>query len=614
MEKFLLALAATLILTSNALSAEKTSTRESDLVAYEKLTQINLDAVKESVQKDVLLMQNRVDAQDKRIDRQDKLLDVQTGRISDLSISLTVLGSVFALIAVLAGWIGFVTVKNRAKEEARQAAIDWFAKEGNDQIRKLLAIFEKHLDLQKSKVDETVLDLIKRMQERIQATPDRREPPASVPVGGDPLQQLVEQLKHKPESDYAFNDWNARAFDVYRQGNLALAAEYWLKAANSRNPSRIETAISVFNAALVSNTDGKRERALELYDELLARFGTATEVELREQIAKALVNKGIVLGELGRYEDAIKITDDVLARFGMATELSLRQQVAGALVSKSFDLGKLGRNEDAIKITDDVLARFGMATEVELRGQVARALGNKGFILGQLGRHEDAIKVYDDLLVRIGTATEVELREQVARALGNKGIALDKLGHHEDAIKSFDDVLVRLGTATELVLRRQVAMALLMKGYSIGQLGRYEDEIKIYDDVLARFGTATEVELREQVAGAENGKGFAQLTIAKQRWTNKAERQLRLQQALECFVRALAVPTDRAMVLGNQAYALFFLGRSEDAHSALKQAFAEGGVRSRDLELKDTELFTVPEDEGFRSLISKVWGELHPES
>ena len=182
--------------------------------------------------------------------------------------------------------------------------------------------------------------------------------------------------------------------------------------------------------------------------------------------------QGVTLGALGRSEEAIAVYDDLLARFGTATELPLREQVARALVNKGVTLGALGRSEEAIAVYDDLLARFGTATELPLREQVARALVNKGVRLGALDRSEDAIAVYDDLLARFGTATELPLREQVARALVNKGVRLGALDRSAEAIAVYDDLLARFGTATELPLREQVAKALFNKGFTLGALGR----------------------------------------------------------------------------------------------------------------------------------------------
>ena len=72
------------------------------------------------------------------------------------------------------------------------------------------------------------------------------------------------------------------------------------------------------------------------YDEVMRRFGDATEAALREQVAKALFNKGVTLGALNRSEEAIAVYGEVVRRFGDATEAALREQVAGALFNKAM--------------------------------------------------------------------------------------------------------------------------------------------------------------------------------------------------------------------------------------------------------------------------------------
>ena len=320
-------------------------------------------------------------------------------------------------------------------------------------------------------------------------------------------------------------------------------------SAASDVPSEV-AAMALNSEGIKLTEDGKHEAAIAVYDDLLARFGTATELPLREQVAKALFNKGVRLGALGRSEDAIAVYDDLLASFGTATELPLRELVAKALFNKGVTLGALGRSEDEIAVYDDLLARFGTAPELPLREQVAKALFNKGVTLGALGRSEEAIAVYDDLLARFGTATELPLRELVAKALFNKGVTLGTLGRSEDAIAVYDDLLAALRhrdrTAAARAGRqgarqqggharrarpqrgrdcglrrsarplrhrdraaaaRTVANALLNKGVTLGALGRSEEAIAVYDDLLARFGTATELPLREQVAKALVNKG-----------------------------------------------------------------------------------------------------------
>jgi hypothetical protein len=53
---------------------------------------------------------------------------------------------------------------------------------------------------------------------------------------------------------------------------------------------------------------------------------------LREPVANALFNKAGTFRVLGRIEEAIAVWDDLIARFGTATELPLRELVANAQV------------------------------------------------------------------------------------------------------------------------------------------------------------------------------------------------------------------------------------------------------------------------------------------
>ncbi len=156
-------------------------------------------------------------------------------------------------------------------------------------------------------------------------------------------------------------------------------------------------------------------------------FARARTSPVDEVAAPAGYNLGVLFGELNRSEDAIAVYDDVVARFGDASEPALREHVAGALVNKGVELGVLQRFEEQIAVCDDVVARFGEAGEPALREQVARALVNKGVALGVLRRFEEQIAVCDVVVARFGEAGELALREQVAKALVSKARALAEM-------------------------------------------------------------------------------------------------------------------------------------------------------------------------------------------
>jgi len=182
----------------------------------------------------------------------------------------------------------------------------------------------------------------------------------------------------------------------------------------------IGDAAGIFYAAIALGALGHIEEEIEVYNDVVRRFGEATEVSLREPVAMALFNKGITLGQLKRSEEAIEVYNDVVRRFGEATEASLRERVAKALVNKGVTLGELERSEEEIEVYNDVVRRFGEATEVSLRERVAKALVNKGVTLGQLKRREEAFTVLCEAWRKRGvlSAEQLVVLEKAFRIIG----------------------------------------------------------------------------------------------------------------------------------------------------------------------------------------------------
>ncbi|MDE2623410.1 MAG: hypothetical protein KGM83_09480, partial [Betaproteobacteria bacterium] len=72
------------------------------------------------------------------------------------------------------------------------------------------------------------------------------------------------------------------------------------------------------------------EEEISACDEVVRRFGEATEAALREKVAMALVNKGLTLRKLDRREEGVAVCNEVVRRFGEATEVALHEQVEKA--------------------------------------------------------------------------------------------------------------------------------------------------------------------------------------------------------------------------------------------------------------------------------------------
>ncbi len=253
----------------------------------------------------------------------------------------------------------------------------------------------------------------------------------------------------------------------------------------------------------------RNEEAIKAYDEVVARYGERDELYLAEQVAKALFNKGVSLGELDRTEEELRAYTQVVARYGERDELPLAEWVASALLNKGVSLGALDRSEEEIEDYDEVVARYGERDELPLAEQVAKAFVNKALSLEALDRDKEAIKVCDEVVARYGERDELPLAEQVAKALFKKGVYLGVQDRSEEAIKVYEQLVARFGERDELPLANPVAVALVNKGLSLGALDRSEEAIEIYDQVVARYGERGELPLAEQVAKALVNKGLS---------------------------------------------------------------------------------------------------------
>ncbi len=83
-----------------------------------------------------------------------------------------------------------------------------------------------------------------------------------------------------------------------------------------------------------------------------------------------------------------------------------------------------------------------------------------------------------------------------------------------------------------------------------------------------------------------------------------------LSQALADAEAALKIAPDDTIYLGNKGYALFLLGRKDEAEPVLRRALELGGEKLRDDELKDAGIHPLPQDGEFEDLINRLWAEV----
>ena len=218
---------------------------------------------------------------------------------------------------------------------------------------------------------------------------------------------------------------------------------------------------------------------------------------------RELVQKALELGETGRLREAVDVWDEVLERFGIRRVESSVPPLAIALFGKAVVLGELNRSEEALAACDEVLQR-GEASESALpphdvalvRRLVATALFFKGQILARMNRREEAIEEWDEVIGRFGSSDSPWFREKVADSVARKLVALTELSRWDQALTTCAEVLEPDGDDARSRLPKEIAYALAYKVAILFGLGRTEEALPVCEEVFRRFGKSDSSDLR----------------------------------------------------------------------------------------------------------------------
>lgn len=285
-----------LAMSTTSIAATRSTVSTQTFSAYTKLNQAKLDAVASNSQKDIQIVQSRIDNQDKRLDNQDKFIGAQESRISDISFYLTAFGFLLTTILALLALIIFFTVRSRARAEARISAEKWYAKKTGD-LEQQIQTFRERLSQQEQQFNAQIKAQAKNLRtapnnanaEIIAETlPENAAPKSSpsIPVNiteNEALSNLAENLFGKTESE----NWNSKGFDL-----LVLAKEAW-EETDLRADYLIDAA-ECFEAAQ-DNASESDMAAIMSNQAYTAALQGQTEGQVRPLLRKALSMGGEAL-------------------------------------------------------------------------------------------------------------------------------------------------------------------------------------------------------------------------------------------------------------------------------------------------------------------------------
>ena len=297
----------------------------------------------------------------------------------------------------------------------------------------------------------------------------------------------------------------------------------------------------------------KAAMVMLVLDELLLRYGAATEPELQAVTSRALQFKARLALEHDRPDEGIAASDVLVARIRSEKDPRVISELARRLVDVGDDLLRARLFDQAVKLLGAVLMQRRDPRRI-LSETRAQAMYYMSLALAQLDRDAEALTCLDDLLTHFGDAPEWEMYQWPVRALAVKaqllvrsdeidkatvvsaalasrferdlpgnllldiggmvlemGIALFSVGQFEQALRAFGVVVTRCADATEPQLRRLTVHALSNISAASAQLGRTSDAIAAHERMLS-FGEDAIAAFDESAARCEGSPTPARRT------------------------------------------------------------------------------------------------------
>ena len=426
----------------------------------------------------------------------------------------------------------------------------------------------------------------------------------------------------------------------------------------TREPEVAYLVASVMvNQGAARDRKGHPEAAIQLFEQVATRFGSLDDPRVYRTVNTALANQGGMLRDLGRLVEADQAYSAIEARNAAANWDGKDEGSLRALRFRGITATEQGHTEAALAFFDEALRRL-ENTPAEA-SQIISTMINRAYALGEAGRHAEALDQYQTLLDRFGDSGAADLQVDLAIVLVNRGWEFHQLGREAEALATFDDALERFGTESTEPLQDQMGLACLDKARVLQKLGKpdlalaslerglgflegtqlsprridllgekaevlqeqghYTEAGTAYRSAVEQIPDAAQPKQLRTRANLVNSLGYMQVLEAKQLWTHTQTRGPAVQQNLQEGLKTLRAAKAReaetevqAMLLCNQAYALFLLGREAEAAPLMKAGLRLGGEKLYQGELEDTTRIPCPPDKGFKALVEKTWKRVKP--
>ena len=298
---------------------------------------------------------------------------------------------------------------------------------------------------------------------------------------------------------------------------------------------------SLLKQLRVLQEKGVYERALEVCEGILERFGPSEAASTVRDVTRVRVKKGLLLTQLGRSDEALAVLNGVVEGWTCQLgETGTARVLAGALCQKGLVLASLGREEEAVETLDEAIRRFDRSEDREILKFVANASLNRAIALSALHRYEAALLAYDEVTRVAERCQSPSVIKRAFKAYVNKSALQANLCRFEDSLKTNADARKLLDSFESLRMPEYRAKTLLNKAYSLQGLDRSAESL---DLCAAALGL-----LNEQPTGTSTVRLEAQIQFQRAFVLENLERHEEALQAYELLERNFIGSDDQETV------------------------------------------------------------------
>jgi tetratricopeptide (TPR) repeat protein len=358
---------------------------------------------------------------------------------------------------------------------------------------------------------------------------------AALAVATEPYQKAL-ALDGLAET-YFFEDDKGRALEFLEQAITVCLPHDSPKDANTS----YALAKSWDDKAMFLTMMHRDEEVLPVLEELLHRLldrvtntpRSKWELEFCVVVARALHTKSSLLADKAQIDKSIACLEEVIRRFGGATDDRLLRHVARAMFWRAIRVGDTGRQDKEVEGYDDLVARFGDSNNEDIIETVLDGLERKTRIYQDQEDHEMVVEVCDDVIRRYGGNSDWHVADHVARAMIRRAVALGKQGQPGKELAGYDSVAQRYGDSAEDLLRRHAAKALMFKAVTLNDADQTAAEMECYDEVLRRYAEDPSALVRAVAADALIHKGISLANLAEDAAGDAGNRDI--EPEIACF-------------------------------------------------------------------------------